>query len=86
VADFVCTRQFLKELSEFEKSASTADRRNLEQTLAAIVNDARLPRRVASFYEPILPSYLYRSGNTLMHYRTSQQGGIEFLNLLWPRV
>ena len=86
MADFVFTRHFLEELSEFEKTASSADRRNLEQTLAAIVNDPRLPGSVPSFYEPALPSYLHRSGNMLIHYRTSQQGEIEFLNLFWPRV
>ena len=86
MTDFVFTRQFLKELSEFEKTASSADRRNMEQTLAAIVNDPRLPGSVPSFYEPALPSYLYRSGNILIHYRTSQQAEIEFVNLFWPRL
>ena len=86
MAEFVFTRRFLQELAEFEKSASGRDLKNLEETLAAIAQNPRLPRRVPSFYDPYFPSYLYRSGNLLVHYRVSQHGGVEFLNLFWSQV
>lgn len=86
MADFVFTRQFLHELSEFEKSASDQDLKNLEQILAAIVQDPHLRGRVPSFYDPSLPSYLYRAGNILVHFRVNQRGDVEFLNLFWPKI
>ena len=60
MADFVLTQGFLEELAAFEKSASSQDLKNLENTLAAIVANPALPGRVPSFYDPSLPSYLYR--------------------------
>jgi hypothetical protein len=86
VADYLFTRQFLDELSVFEKSASARDLETLEQALAAIARNPNLPRRVPSFYEPASPSYLYRSENILIHYRVPESGVVEFLNLFWPRV
>ncbi len=86
MADYVLTRQFLEELALFEKSASARDLKNLEEALAAIVQDPNLPGRVPSFYDPSLPSTLYRSGNLLIHYRTPRPGVVEFLNLFWPKV
>ncbi len=86
MAEFAFTQHFLQELAEFEKSASGRDLTNLEQTLTAIVEDPRLPGRVPSFYDPFLPSYLYRSGNLLIHYRRPRPGQIDFLNLFWPKV
>jgi len=86
VADFVLTRQFLKELAEFEKSASGRDLTNLEQALAEIVQNPYLPGRVPSFYDPSLPSYLYRSGSLLIHYRVTGTRKVELLNLFWPRI
>lgn len=86
MADFVLTQEFLEELAAFEKSASAHDLQNLEQALTAIVENPSLPGRVASFYDPSLPSYLYRSGNLLIHYRAPRRGLVEFLNLFWPRV
>jgi hypothetical protein len=86
VADFVLTRKFLEELAAFEKSASARDVRNLEETLAAIVRDPHLAGRVPSFYDPSVPSYLYRSGNLLIHYRVPRGGVVEFLNLFWRSV
>jgi hypothetical protein len=38
-----------------------------------------------SFYDPLRPSYLYRSGPLLIHYRGVETGGVEFLNLFFPR-
>jgi len=69
VADFVLTREFLEELTAFQKSTSSRDLKALEETLAAIVQNPALPGRVPSFYDPSLPSYLYRAGNLLVHYR-----------------
>jgi len=86
VADYVLTRQFLQELALFEKSASARDLKSLEDVLAAIVQDPNLPGRVPSFYDPFLPSYLYRSGSLLIHYRLPRPGLIEFLNLFWPKI
>lgn len=86
MADFVLTLEFLEELAAFEKSASAHDLKNLEETLAAIVQNPSLPGRVPSFYDPSLPSYLYRSGDLLIHYRVPRRGLVEFLNLFWPKV
>ena len=86
MADYVLTRQFLQELALFEKSGSARDLKSLEEALAAIVQDPNLPGRVPSFYDPSLPSYLYRSGNPLIHYRVPRSSVVEFLNLFWPKV
>jgi hypothetical protein len=86
VADYLFTRQFLDELSVFEKSVSARDLETLEQALAAIAQNPNLPRRMPSFYDPSSPSYLYRSENILIHYRVPESGIVEFLNLFWPRV
>ena len=86
MADYVLTRQFLQELALFEKSGSARDLESLEEALAAIVQDPNLPGRVPSFYDPSLPSYLYRSGSLLIHYRQPRPELVEFLNLFWPKV
>ncbi len=86
MADFVFTRQFLNELSEFQKSASENDLKSLENTLAAIVRDPYLHGLVPSFYDPSLPSYLYRAGNVLIHFRVNQRRSIEFINLFWSKI
>ena len=86
MADYLFTRQFLDELSVFEKSVSARDLETLEQALAAIAQNPNLPRRMPSFYDPSSPSYLYRSENILIHYRVPESGIVEFLNLFWPRV
>jgi len=66
---------------DWEKSASPRDREALEQVLAATAADPALPGRVPSFYDPQTPSYLYRSGSFLVHYRLTADGKVEFLNL-----
>ena len=86
MADYIFTLQFLKELAAFEKSVSARDLKNLEECMAAIVQDPHLPGRVPSFYDPSLPSYLYRSGHIIIHYRTPQPELVEFLNVFWPRI
>ena len=86
MADYNFTRKFLEELASFEKSVSARDLKSLEEVLAAIVNDPQLSGRVPSFYNPSSPSYLYRSGKLLIHYRVIDPKLVEFLNLFWPRV
>ena len=86
MADYLLTRQFLQETSLFEKSVSARDLGNLEEALAAMIQNPNLPRRLPSFYDPSLPSQLYRSGNLLIHYRVTEPDVVEFLNLFWPRV
>ncbi len=86
MADYILSRQFLEELNAFEKSASTRDIENLEKVIAAIAQEPNLPHRVPSYYDPTIPSFLYRSGDLLIHYRVSEPGVVEFLNLFWPRI
>lgn len=86
MADYVLTLQCLRELAEFEKSASARDITNLDETLAAIVRNPDLPGRVPSFYDPSLPSYILRSGNILVNYRLPRPGLVEFLNLFWEKI
>lgn len=81
MADFVFARLFLRELADWDKSASPRAREALEQVLATIAADPALRGRVPSFYDPQNPSYLYRSGSFLVHYRVSADGKVEFLNL-----
>ena len=84
--DYLLSRQFLVELALFEKSVSPRDRENLEVASAAIAKNPNLPGRISSFYDPSSPTYLYRSGNLLIHYRFVEPDGVEFLNLFWPRL
>lgn len=86
MADYILSRQFLEEMAAFEKSASARDLENLDGALPVIVQNPNLPRRVPSFYDPSLPSYLYRSVNLLIDYRVRRRGLVEVLNLFWPRV
>ncbi|MBI2359765.1 MAG: hypothetical protein HYV04_12855 [Deltaproteobacteria bacterium] len=86
MADYILSHQFLEDLAAFEKSASARDLKSLEETLAAIIQNPNVPGRVPSFYDPSLPSYLYRSGSLLIHYRTPRPGVVEFLNLFWPKI
>jgi hypothetical protein len=86
VAEYILSKQFLEELSVFEKSVSARDLANLDQAMAAIVQNPNLPRRISSFYNPASPSYLYRAGNILIHYRLTESDDVEFLNLFWQRI
>ncbi len=81
MAEFLFARRFLLDVADWEKNVSPRDRDALEQVLAAIAADPSLPGRVPSFYDPQAPSYLYRSGSFLVHYRLTADGGVEFLNL-----
>ena len=81
MAEFLFSRRFLREVVDWEKGASPRDRDALEQVLAAIAADPALPGRVPSFYNPQEPSYLYRAGSFLVHYRLTADGKVEFLNL-----
>jgi hypothetical protein len=83
VAEFIFVRQFLSHVREWEQQASPRDREVLERILAAIAGDPELPGRASSFYDPQSPSYLYRSGAVLVHYRVTHDGKVEFLNLFY---
>ena len=86
MAEYFLSKQFLDELSVFEKSVSARDVANLDQAMAAIVQNPNLPRRISSFYNPAAPSYLYRAGNILIHFRLTESDDVEFLNLFWQRI
>lgn len=86
MADFVFANSFLNELAEFEITASARDRELLDRVLAVIANNPQLAGRMPSFYDPTAPTYLYRSGHLLIHYRETDSGDTEFLNLFWPKV
>ena len=77
-------RRFLRDLAEFDGSHSPGDVERLERALATIADDPGLPGRVPSFYDPARPSYLYRAGPTLVHYRIVRNR-VEFLNLFFSR-
>lgn len=47
MANYLFTRQFLDELSVFEKSVNARDLETLEQALPAIAQDPNLPRLYA---------------------------------------
>lgn len=83
MAEFFFARRFLQDLAEWGATASPRDREALEKALASIAANPALPRRVPSFYDPIRPSYLYRAGPILIHYRLRSDGGVEFLNLFF---
>lgn len=86
MAEFVLSRRFLEELALFQKNASPGDLDLLERSLAAIVEHPNLRGRMPSYYDPTAPSYLYRAGQLLIHYRIVEDEEVEFLNLFWPRV
>jgi len=86
VADFVFARRFLRDLAEWEGRSSRADVDALEKAIAAIAADPSLPGRVPSFYDPNAPSYLFRAGAVLIHYRIGPAGAVEFMNLFFRRT
>jgi hypothetical protein len=84
VDEFSFSPHFLQELTEWEQIASPKDRAQLDSNLAAIVKNPTLSGCAPSFYDPLVPSYLYRLGAVMIHFRvTSDQ--IEFLNLFFQR-
>jgi hypothetical protein len=85
VVECLFARRFLRDLVEWEGSASPGDVASLDQVLARIANNPDLPGRVPSFYDPRQPSYLYRAGDLLIHYRATATDTVEFLNLFFRR-
>jgi hypothetical protein len=85
VGDLVFARRFLQDLAEFEGSHSPRDIEAVERALGAIATDPTLPGRVPSFYDPMAPSFLYRAGGVLVHYRVTASR-VEFLNLFFRRL
>ncbi|MBI2962357.1 MAG: hypothetical protein HYY35_01260 [Deltaproteobacteria bacterium] len=86
MADFLFAARFLRDLAEWEAESSAADREQLDRALAAISRDPELAGRVPSFYDPKRPSYLYRAGPLLIHYRVRDDRTVEFLNLFFRRL
>ena len=85
MAEFSFSPRFLQELAEWEATASPREQDALDQVLAAIVTNPTLPGRVPSFYDPLAPSYLYRAGRVLVHYRVVSTRQVQFLNLFYTR-
>ena len=83
MADFSFSPRFLQELAEWEKIASPSEREMVDRALAAIVTNPTLPGRVPSFYDPLIPSYLYRAAKVMIHYR-AENNLVQFLNLFFP--
>jgi hypothetical protein len=84
VDEFSFSPRFLQELAEWEQTASPKDRAQLDRLLAAIVQNPMLAGRAPSFYDPLVPSYLYRLGAVLIHFRVTNDQ-VEFLNLFFRR-
>ena len=82
--EFSFSPRFLQELTEWEQTASPKDRAQLDRILAAIVQNPMLAGRAPSFYDPLVPSYLYRLGTVLIHFRVTTDQ-VEFLNLFFRR-
>lgn len=83
MADFIFSQRFLLDVAGWEKTASPRDQQALDQVLARIAADPALPGRAPSFYDPQVPSYLYRAGTFLVHYRLTDEDKVEFLNLFY---
>lgn len=86
MAECVFARRFLRDLAEWEGSASARDIESLDEALARIASNPALPGRLPSFYDPQQPSYLYRAGDLLIHYRATPPNTVEFLNLFFRRT
>ena len=82
--EFSFSPRFLQDLAEWEAVAAPREREALDRALAAIVANPALPGRVPSFYDPLAPSYLYRVGRILLHYRAATNE-VLFLNLFFTR-
>lgn len=86
MAEYVLARRFLRDLAEWEGRASRLDVEALDEALARIADNAALAGRVPSFCDPLAPSYLYRAGAVLIHYRVADRDNVEFLNLFFQRA
>ncbi len=84
--DFRFTRTFLRQLAECEASASERDREVVERAIASIAANPCLAGRIPSYYDPGRPSYLYRAGAALIHFRPLPEGGAIFLNFFCRRL
>jgi len=85
VADFRFTRIFLQQLAEWEASASESDREAVDRAIGSIAANPALPGRVPSYYDPAQPSYLYRAGSVLIHFRPRDDDSVLFLNFFCRR-
>ncbi len=80
MAGFSFSFRFLRDLQEWQNGASARDEEVLERLLAAIAANPRLPGRTHSYYDPNRPSFLFRVGPLVIHYRVTNDE-VEFLNL-----
>jgi hypothetical protein len=85
VDEFSFSQRFLRDLAEWEQTASSKDQEALDRVLAALVKNPALPGRAPSFYDPQSPSYLYRAGAVLIHFRIVDDQ-VEFLNLFYQKA
>ena len=85
MAEFAFSPRFLRDLAEWAQTASAKDKEALDKTLAAIVQNPAVAGRIPSFYDPLVPSYLYRAGAVLLHYRAIDDQ-VEFLNLFYQKA
>jgi hypothetical protein len=81
VGGFSFSDRFLRDLIRWEGTATPRETETLTKALAAIASDPRLPGRSLSHYDPRRPSFLFRAGPFLIHYRVTPAQDVEFLNL-----
>lgn len=78
------TPSFLRRVAELEKSATAADLRLLEETLARIVSDPYLAERFPTFYDPGLPTFFVRAGPYLVEFSVDDRtDGVMFVSLFY---
>lgn len=81
MARFLFSNRFLRDLLQWEETATPRETEALARALAVIAGNPRLPGRTLSHYDPHHPSFLYRFGPFLIHYHVTAERGVEFLNL-----
>lgn len=79
---YTLTPQFLRDFQALEPDMSPADVTVCDTLLAAVINDPQGVRRVQSFYDPVRPSWLSRSGPFVVHYAYNiDTNEVVFLNI-----
>lgn len=86
MAEFRFTKSCLAEIGQIEAACSPTEATLLEEALARVAADPALPGRFSSFYDPAVPSFLYRADPFMVHFRIDENGGVQFLNVFWRRV
>ena len=86
MAEFSFTNSCLAEIMQIEAACSPHEATLLEEALARVAADPALPGRFPSFYDPAVPSFLYRADPFMLHFRINEAETVEFLNVFWRRV